>query len=239
MQKYYISTNNTVYGPYSAREMVDLHLLNDTLVTVEGSENWTTADHFNFEAIARNELDESLRATGRTVGYIQTPPTPQAQPQQQSQPYPQPPAYTASQSAPQAQPQQDQQYPQPPAYTAPQPQHDVAGTNAHTYFPAIEIKANFNEGINSIGGKILILPDRFVFKAHSLNVGNVSDRTFLIRDITGYKKGILTFLYVYFNNGQRIKLTIGSKQKFIDALEQRRQALFSTQGLQMPQAFNI
>jgi hypothetical protein len=91
--------------------------------------------------------------------------------------------------------------------------------------PAIEFKANLNEGINSIGGTLVITPETLIFKAHSINFGNLSDRVFPIKDIVGFKKGLLTFLYINFANGQRIKLTLWNKQKVIDEIEARKKYL--------------
>ncbi len=93
-------------------------------------------------------------------------------------------------------------------------------------FPAeITFAANFNETSNSLGGKLIITPQLLVFRPHSLNIGDLSDRIFDIRNITGYKKGFMTFLFIYFNNGQTISLSVWKKQQIIDELEIRRQSM--------------
>ncbi len=94
-----------------------------------------------------------------------------------------------------------------------------------TFPEFIEHKANFNTGINSIGGKIIITPTQLVFRAHSFNFGNLEDRVFEIKDIVGYKKGFFSFLYISFSNGKTIKLTVYGKDEIIRQLEERRQYL--------------
>lgn len=89
----------------------------------------------------------------------------------------------------------------------------------------IEYLANFNVGLVSIGGKIIITKDQLIFKAHSLNVGDLSDRIFNIKDISGYKKGLFTFLYISFVDGSEIKLSVWKKQEVINELEARKAAL--------------
>ena len=97
---------------------------------------------------------------------------------------------------------------------------------AQSSFPDfIEYKANFNDGMNSIGGKIIITPTQLIFRAHSFNFGDLSERVFEIKDIIGYKKGFLTFLYISFRNGPDIKLTVWGKDEIINQLEARRKAL--------------
>ena len=91
--------------------------------------------------------------------------------------------------------------------------------------PTIEFKANFNEGPNSIGGKIIITDTQLIFRAHSLNFGDLRDRVFEIRDIVSYKKGILTFMYISFSDGKTIKLSVWHKRRVINELESRRKSL--------------
>ena len=96
------------------------------------------------------------------------------------------------------------------------------------YFPsAIEYMANFNEGANAIGGKLIITPDQIIFKAHKFNFGNLSDRIFKIQDVSGYRKGILTYLYIKFNDGREIKLAVWKKQEIITEIENRRKRLIA------------
>ena len=92
-------------------------------------------------------------------------------------------------------------------------------------WPTIEYEANFNEGLNSIGGKIIITATQLIFRAHDFNFGDLRDRVYEIRDIVSYKKGILTFMYISFSDGKTIRLTVWDKQRIIDELEARRQSL--------------
>lgn len=96
-----------------------------------------------------------------------------------------------------------------------------------TFPSTIEYKANFNEGLNSIGGKIIITPDLIIFRSHSLNFGDLSDRVFKIQDVLGYRKGFLTFLYIKFKGGYEIKLTVWKKQEIITEIESRRKQLIA------------
>lgn len=90
-------------------------------------------------------------------------------------------------------------------------------------FPAeISFPANFNKGLLSQGGKLTITPDKLIFKPHSFNLGSKSERVYNIKDIKGYEKGMLTFLYVLFSDGTKIKLTVSNKTEIINALEARR-----------------
>lgn len=95
------------------------------------------------------------------------------------------------------------------------------------YFPEqITFMANFNEPSgNSLGGKLIITPQLLVFRPHSVNFGDLSDRVFDIRNITGYKKGFLTFLHIYFNDRPAICLSVWKKQQIIDELENRKRAM--------------
>ena len=103
----------------------------------------------------------------------------------------------------------------------------------------IEYKANFNSGLNSIGGKIIITPTQLIFRAHAINLGNLNDRIFEIKDITGYKKGTLTFLYISFLNGKDIKLTVWNKDEIIDQLEERRRTLICNSKIGKPTQGNV
>lgn len=93
-------------------------------------------------------------------------------------------------------------------------------------FPAeISFPANFNDFGNSIGGKLIITPEYLVFRPHKLNFGDKSERVFELRTVSGYKKGFLTLLYIYFNNGHRICLTVWKKQQVIEEIEARKSAM--------------
>lgn len=103
--------------------------------------------------------------------------------------------------------------------------------------PEITFLANFNDGLNAIGGKLHITPDTIIFKAHTLNIGNLSDRVFYIADISGYKKGFLSYMYIFFNDGTKIKLNIWKKNKLINELEKRRINIFTSHGTPVPPVF--
>lgn len=92
-------------------------------------------------------------------------------------------------------------------------------------FQNVEYKANFNDGMLSIGGKIIITRTQLIFRAHGFNFVNTPDKVFEIRDISGYKKGFLTILYITFRYGLTIKLAVSKKQEVINQLESRRKAL--------------
>lgn len=110
------------------------------------------------------------------------------------------------------------------AQIPPQPQVIVINQPA-TNFPELEFAANFNKGLNSQGGKLYITSTQLIFRPHSFNLGNLDEKVYEIKDITGYKKGFLTFFYIMFRNGSRIKLTVNDKSGVIQALEERRKYL--------------
>ena len=76
--------------------------------------------------------------------------------------------------------------------------------------------------LNPIGGKIHITPTRIIFKPNSLNFGNPQERSFEIGQIAGYEKGILSFLNIYFRNGEKVRFATWKKTEIINELEKRR-----------------
>jgi hypothetical protein len=119
-----------------------------------------------------------------------------------------------------------QQPPAPPAFTPPPAPSSRAVNSCESPFPnEIEYKANFNDGMYSIGGKIIITPTQLIFRAHGFNFGDLSDRVFNISSIVGYRKGFLTFMNIDFADGSSIKLTVWKKQEIIDQLEKRKKYL--------------
>lgn len=102
-------------------------------------------------------------------------------------------------------------------------------------FQELSFKANFFVGANAQGGNLYIYDDTFVFKPHSANFGNLSEKVIQIRDICGYKKGFLTTMFIYLNNGLEIKLAVWQKDDIIKALEERRHAIFRNAGEEIPQ----
>lgn len=190
-----------IFGPYSAKGMMELDILPDLLVTENSIDTWKLASEFDFVALAKEEMLERLKNT-----------------------------------APKNEPSPETIIMEKRA--ALKKRLSNANSNMHklvevqeciskdSLFPSqIEFNANFNEGINSIGGKIIITPTQLIFHAHKLNFGNLSDRIFEIRDICGYEKGVLSFMYIQFINGHKIKLTVWNKTKIINELEARRNQL--------------
>ena len=191
-----------VFGPYSAKGMMELELLPDIMVTEVSMDVWQPAENFDFVALAKQEVLERLRST----------------------------------------PTNDVT---PAAHSIEQNREDLKArltNNGNLYVPveestkqvvssnfpdAIEFKANFNEGLNSIGEKIVITPTQLIFKAHAFNIGDLTDRVFDICQISGYEKGLLSFMYISFLDGSRIKLTVWKKSEIIAHLESRRSSLIN------------
>lgn len=193
-----------VFGPYSAKGMMELDVLPDIMVTEDAIDTWQPAGNFDFASLAKEEVIERLKLA-KTNDATDT-----------------------------AVPQEDKR-------AALKRRLENAGNieasetiskntvySQNQMFPqSIEYKANFNEGLNSIGGKIIITPTQLIFHAHSLNFGDLRDRIFDICRIAGYEKGILTFMYIKFNDGSKIKLTVWSKDEIINQLEARRTSLLN------------
>ena len=96
--------------------------------------------------------------------------------------------------------------------------------------------ASFVEsGLNIQGGSIIIEKDTLIFKAHKLNFGDTRERKWEIHHICGYKKGFLTTMFIFLNNGLEIKLAVWQKDEIIKALEERRYAIFRNAGEEIPQ----
>ena len=93
----------------------------------------------------------------------------------------------------------------------------------------MEFHANLEQGSKAIGGKIIIAPDRFVFRPNMFNFGNKQIYTYNIRDIRRYNKGFLGSFTVIFNDGSKASFTVWNKQRVIDELEARRQRLIAMQ----------
>lgn len=87
------------------------------------------------------------------------------------------------------------------------------------------------------GGYLHIYDEVAVFKPTKINIGDKSDKIIPIRDICGYKKGILYSFSIYLNNGIEEKLGVAEvwkKDEIIQAFEARRNALFKNHGQQVP-----
>ena len=54
--KFYVKMDGETYGPYSVRELMNLGLLDDTLITEEGMNGeWHQASEFDFDELLRKE----------------------------------------------------------------------------------------------------------------------------------------------------------------------------------------
>jgi hypothetical protein len=62
--KFYIKVEEATYGPYSAREVRDLQLMDDILVTEESISEWLPAGRFDFDDMARKELETLVNEDG-------------------------------------------------------------------------------------------------------------------------------------------------------------------------------
>lgn len=94
-------------------------------------------------------------------------------------------------------------------------------------------------------GKIIVddqtfslVPDT-ILTALTLTTGKkaYSNKVFPIDAITGYESNFMAWMSIILNDGNKIKLSIGSKSKkreIINALEQRRIAFFSNMGKTAP-----
>lgn len=190
-----------IFGPYTAKEILALDLLPDIMVTEVSMDAWLPASQFDFEAIAKQELLSRLQST---------------------------PAKTeidSMQAKKDALKRRLQNSGNLCSDSISIPTNVIENASSVLFPPEVTFKANFNEGINSIGGKLIITPTQLIFKAHSLNFGDLSDRVYNIADICSYEKGILTFMYILFKDGRKIKLTVWDKQGIINELEARRNTL--------------
>lgn len=199
-----------VFGPYSAKGMMELDLLPDIMVTEVCMDIWKPAENFDFVQLAKQEVLERLKSTP-------TNDTPDA-------------VSTLEQKRVQLKSRLNNNGNLSLHCTDTDVTTNGNGIGSSfattNSFPnSIEYNANFNEGINSIGGKIIITPTQLIFHPHKINFGDLSDRVFEIGQISGYEKGILSFMYISFLNGSKIKLTVWSKSEIIEQLEARRIAL--------------
>lgn len=190
-----------IFGPYTAKEILALDLLPEIMVTEVSMDTWLPASQFDFEAIAKQELLSRLQSTPANTEID---------------------SMQAKKEALKRRLQNSGNLYSPPKSV---PTSVIENNPSALFPPEVTFKANFNEGINSIGGKLIITPTQLIFKAHSLNFGDLSDRVFNIADICGYEKGILTFMYIRFKDGRKIKLTVWDKQGIINELEARRNTL--------------
>lgn len=201
MHKFYIRMDGDIFGPYTAKGMKELDVMPDIMVTEYSINTWQPAANFDFAQLAKQEIIERLKATPIVKNTQQD-------------------SYIEQKR--EALKAKLKNYgKQSPTKTNPKD----SKPNINKFPEKIEYKANLNEGLLSIGGKIIITPTQLIFHAHKFNIGDLTDRIFEISHISGYEKGMLTFLYISFNNGNRIKLTVWNKSEIIEQLEKRRTAL--------------
>lgn len=193
--------DDDVFGPYSAKGMMELELLPDIMVTEASIDTWKAAENFDFNALAKAQLLERIKAAP-TNNNVEIEPT-----------------IEQKKAA-----LKERLLSPLPIYAMDDKKSNIQMT-ANKFPDKLEYKANFNEGINSIGGKIFITPTQLIFHPHSINFGDLSDRVFEISHISGYEKGILSFMYIIFLDGSRIKLTVWNKSEIISQLEARRTSI--------------
>lgn len=112
-------------------------------------------------------------------------------------------------------------------------------------FPQISFPASWGPLFNLSSGKIVVddrtfsLVPNTAMTALTLSVGKAySNQVFPIDAIIGYESNFMAWMSIILNDGKKIKLSIGSKSKkreMINALEQRRLAIFSDMGKVAPQ----
>ena len=199
-----------VFGPYSAKAMMELDVLPDIMVTEDSIDTWQPAEDFDFAQLAKQEVLERLKSTP-------TNDTPDASS-----------ALVQKREQLKSRLNDNDNFSLHFTDTGVTKNGDGIGSSfaTHNSFPdSIKYNANFNEGLNSIGGKIIITPTQLIFHPHKINFGDLSDRVFEISQITGYEKGILSFMYISLLDGSKIKLSVWNKSDIINQLEARRSSL--------------
>ncbi len=201
MYKFYIRMDGDIFGPYSAKGMMELEMLPDIMVTEVSIDVWQPAGNFDFANLAKHEVLERLKsAPTNDVPDVMS---------------------TLEQKRKELKARLNNN-----GNLTSQVEKETSFNLPQSKFPErIEFMANFNEGLNSIGGKIIITPTQLIFHPHSVNFGDLRDRVFEICQISGYEKGVLSFMYISFLDGSRIKLTVWKKSEIIAQLEARRTSL--------------
>lgn len=113
-------------------------------------------------------------------------------------------------------------------------------------FTQISFPASWGPMLNLSTGKLIVDENSFSLvpndglTALTLSVGKkaYSSQTYSIDAIIGYENNFMAWMSILLNDGNKVKLSIGSKDKkreIISALEQRRLAIFSNRGKVAPQ----
>lgn len=69
--KFYVKMDGDTFGPYSAKEVRDLQLMDDILVTEESMSEWLPAGHLNFDDMVKKELAGSIVNADGTINRSQ------------------------------------------------------------------------------------------------------------------------------------------------------------------------
>ena len=94
-------------------------------------------------------------------------------------------------------------------------------------FPILTYPANFRESLfNAQGGELIINDTTILFRPHSINFGELSEKYVYIADIGGYSKGT--------KDGFEIPLVVWKKDEIIKEIETRRRFLYSSLGQSVP-----
>lgn len=112
--------------------------------------------------------------------------------------------------------------------------------NTPVSWPELKYKANYYVGDgNYQGGNLRITSDRVYFKPHSINFGSLKERYIEIEKIIGYKKGALSYMSIFTEGNQEIKLAVWKKDEIISEIEKRRASIFQSRGMSVPPLRNI
>lgn len=113
-------------------------------------------------------------------------------------------------------------------------------------FPQMAFPASWGPMFNLSTGKLVVddrtfsLVPNTTLTSLSFAVGNkaYSSQVYPIDAIIGYESNFMAWMSIILNDGNKVKLSIGSKSKkreIINTLEQRRIAFFSNMGKTAPQ----
>lgn len=87
MYKFYVKMDGETFGPYSAKEVRDLQLLDDIMVTEESMSEWLPACNFDFDDMVRKEFASMINEDGSiNRGQDISTPSSSVQPIQATQP---------------------------------------------------------------------------------------------------------------------------------------------------------
>ena len=63
MHKFYIRMDGDIFGPYTAKGMVELNVMPDIMVTEDSIDTWQPAANFDFAQLAKQEILERIKST--------------------------------------------------------------------------------------------------------------------------------------------------------------------------------